>query len=255
MSLLSDKVVIITGASSGIGEAAAIALARRNARVVLAARRHDRLEALAKRLVREGGRAVWVACDVRRRADVQAVVDTAVRDFGSVDILINNAGVMPLAPLAKARFDDWDRTIDVNLKGALYAIGCVLPVLLRQGSGHVINVGSVAGRRVFPGAAVYCATKFALHAISEALRGELAERAADDGNTIRVTIIAPGVVRTELPDTIVDPDARRAAEAYYQSIRDPLQSTDIAEAIVYALEAPPHVNVNEILLRPTSQAG
>ena len=253
MSVLSGKVVIITGASSGIGEATALALARRNAKMILAARRQDRLARLAKRIVKEGGHAVWVVCDVSDRGQVQSIADTAMRDFGRIDVLINNAGVMPLSPLAKGRFDEWDYTIDVNLKGALYAIGCVLPVMLEQGTGHIVNVGSVAGRRTFPNAAVYCGTKFALHAISEALRAELAERAARDGNTIRVTIVAPGVVKTELSESIVDEETRKTAAAYYDSIRDPLRSEDIAESIRYALETPARVDVNEILIRPTSQ--
>lgn len=254
MSNLRDKVVIVTGASSGIGEATAIALADRGANVVLAARRKDRLDALAARIGGSGGEAAAaVACDVTRREQVESLVRSATDRFGHVDALINNAGIMPLSPLAKARIDEWDATIDVNLKGALYAIGAVLPAMLERGTGHIVNIGSVAGRHTFPNAAVYCGTKFALHAISESLRNELAERSARDGNTIRVTIIAPGVVTTELPDTIADEETRQTAGAYYSSIREPLLSVDIAESIVYALEAPPHVNINEILIRPTSQ--
>ncbi len=180
-------------------------------------------------------------------------MQTARRTFGRVDILINNAGVMPLSPLVMGRFDDWDRTIDVNLKGALYAIGFVLPPMLEQGSGHIVNVSSVAGRRVFSNAAVYCATKFALHAISEALRAELAERAADNGNTIRVTVVAPGVVSTELADSITDEETRRQVRAYYETITEPLRSEDVAAAILGVLEAPVHVSINEVLVRPTSQ--
>jgi NADP-dependent 3-hydroxy acid dehydrogenase YdfG len=141
----------------------------------------------------------------------------------------------------------------VNLKGALYGIAAVLPVMLAQKTGHIVNVSSVAGRKVIPGGAVYCGTKHALHAISEGLRSELAEQAAKDGNTIRVTIIAPGVVQTELPQSITDEAARSATASYYSSMRGALQSEDIAEAIVYALEAPPHVGINELLIRPTAQ--
>ncbi|MHC4416067.1 MAG: SDR family oxidoreductase [Planctomycetota bacterium] len=253
MSVLSDSVAIVTGASSGIGEATALALAERNTRVVLVGRRAERLAALARRIVAEGGHALSIACDVTQRAQVEQVVETTLQTFDRIDVLINNAGVMPLAPLAKCRFDEWDRTIDVNLKGALYAIGCVLPTMLKQGTGHIVNVSSVAGRRVFPNAAVYCATKFALHAISEALRGELAERAGRDGNSIRVTIVAPGVVDTELRDSIADAETRREVQSYYDSISDPLQSRDIAAAILTCLRAPAHVALNEILIRPTSQ--
>lgn len=253
MSALADKVTIVTGASSGIGEATALALAKRSSRVVLAARRVDRLKALARRIVDAGGRALAAECDVTDRGQVQQVVDQAISTFGRVDVLVNNAGVMPLSPLAKGRFEDWDRTIDVNLRGALYAIGCVLPAMLEQKTGHIVNVSSVAGRRVFPNAAVYCATKFALHAASEALRGELAERAPHDGNRIRVTIIAPGVVRTELEQSITDEQARQRQLEYYASIPDPLTGKDVARAIIGALEMPPHVAVNEVLIRPTAQ--
>ncbi len=253
MSMLADKVVIVTGASSGIGEATALDLARRNANVVLAARRTDRIEALAGKIVKRQGHALPVTCDVADRGQVERMIGTTLDTFGRIDVLVNNAGTMPLSPMAKCRFEDWDRTIDVNLKGALYAIGGVLPSMLEAGSGHIVNVGSVAGRHVFASAAVYCGSKFALHAISDALRMELAERAATDGNTIRVTIIAPGVVETELRDSIADEETRRAVEPYYKSIREELHSQDIAAAILTALEAPLHVGINEILMRPASQ--
>ena len=251
MSTLRGKVAIITGASSGIGEATALALASHQVRVVLAARRRDRLEALARRITEAGGKALPVDCDVTRRDAVRGLIEQTLGAFGTLDILINNAGVMPLSPLAKCRLDDWDNTINVNLKGALYCLGSVLPVMLESGHGHIINISSVAGRRVFSTAAVYCASKFALHAISEALREELAER--DDGNTIRVSIVAPGVVTTELPESITDAETRTAMKKYYASIRTPLKSQDVAEAIVWALQTPAHVAVNEILIRPTSQ--
>ncbi len=253
MSVHSDRVDVITGASSGIGEATAVALDRLGVRLVLAARRTDRLDALAARITADGGHALAVTCDVTDRAQVAHVAERTLETFGRIDILINNAGVMPLSPMAKCRFEDWDLIVDVNIKGALYAIGSVLPTMLTQGTGHIINVSSVAGRVVFSRAAVYCGSKFALHAISEALRLELAERAGDDGNSIRVTTIAPGVVDTELRNSIADEDTRRAVEPYYRSIRKELRGEDIADAIVAALEAPPHVGINEILLRPTSQ--
>jgi len=253
MSVLSDKVCIVTGASSGIGEATAIELGKRGANLVLAARRADRLESLAKQIVKDGGHAVAVECDVVDRSQVQTVVDTAMKDFGRIDVVINNAGIMPLAPMVKCRMDDWDAMIDINIKGLLYGIGLTLPVMLKQNSGHIINVSSVAGRRLFPNGCVYCGTKHAVHAISEGLRQELAEMHKDDGNKIRVSVIAPGVVTTELPDSIRDDETREQASAYYGSIAGPLLSEDIAASIVYCLEAPPHVDVNEVLIRPTAQ--
>ncbi len=253
MSVLSEQVIIITGASSGIGEATARALGRRSARVVVAARRADRLDALVNLIVKEGGHAVTAPCDVTDRAQVQGVIDTAIKHFGRVDVLINNAGIMPLAPLAECRMDEWDQMIDVNVKGLLYGIGCTLPIMLEQKIGHIVNVSSVAGRRVFPNGAVYCGTKHAVHVISEGLRGELAEQGAKDGNRIRVTTIAPGVVETELQGSIHHEQTRIGMQMYINSIGEPLTSEDIADSILYALEAPPHVNVNEILIRPTRQ--
>ena len=253
MSTLADKVAVVTGASSGIGEATAVTLAERGAKVVLAARRSDRLSALARRIVAGGGHALAVPCDVADLAQVKQMVDRTLETFGRIDVLVNNAGVMHLSPMAKCSFDDWDGIIDVNVKGALYVIGCVLPAMLSQKTGHIVNVGSVAGRIVFSRATVYSASKFALHAISDGLRQELAERAAEDGNTIRVTTVAPGVVTTELRDSIRDPETREAVKPYYASIREELTSTDIAAAIAAALEAPPRVGINEIIIRPASQ--
>ena len=255
MSALSDKVCIITGASSGIGEATAIELGRRGSKVILAARRGDRIETLARQIVKCGGHAVAVECDVTQRDQVASVIDIAMRDFGRVDILINNAGIMPLAPMAKCRMDDWDAMIDVNLKGLLYGIGLTLPIMLAQGDGHIVNVSSVAGRRVFPNGCVYCGTKHAVHAISEGLRQELADLHKQQGNKIRVSVIAPGVVTTELPDSIRDNETREQASGYYSSLPGPLLSQDIADSIVYCLQAPEHVNVNEVLIRPSSQIG
>jgi NADP-dependent 3-hydroxy acid dehydrogenase YdfG len=253
MSVLADKVAVVTGASAGIGQATALALAGRGASVVLAARRADRLTTLARRITAENGRALPVPCDVADRPQVEQMVATTLEAFGRIDVLVNNAGVMPLSPMAKCRFQDWDSTVDVNIKGALYAIGCVLPTMLKQKSGHIVNVGSVAGRKVIPIAAVYCASKFALHAISDALRMELAEQAAEDGNTIRVTVVAPGVVQTELRETIADRQTRREVQSYYDSLKQELAGEDIAAAILSALEAPPHVGVNEIVIRPATQ--
>jgi NADP-dependent 3-hydroxy acid dehydrogenase YdfG len=253
MSVLADKVAIITGASSGIGQATAIALAERNCKVVLAARREDRLAQIKQQVVSAGGHALAVPCNVAERDQVQQMVQRAIDTFGRIDILINNAGVMPLAPMAKCRMDDWDYQIDINIKGLLYCTGYALPAMLEQKSGHIVNVSSVAGRVVFPGAAVYCGTKHAVHAISDGLRSEMAERSREDGNQIRVTIIAPGVVTTELPDSILDEETREGAKKYYGAIPGPLTSEDIAASILYAVQAPPHVDVSEILIRPTAQ--
>jgi NADP-dependent 3-hydroxy acid dehydrogenase YdfG len=253
MNTLSEKVCIVTGASSGIGEATALALGGKGAKLVLAARRADRLDALAARIQQARGEALPVACDVVDRGQVKAMVEKTMEAWGRIDVLINNAGIMPLAPLARCRLDEWDAMIDVNIKGLLYGIGFVLPVMLQQKTGHIINVSSVAGRRVFPNGAVYCGTKFAVHAISEGLRSELSDRATEDGNQIRVTVIAPGVVVTELPDSIRDEETREAARKYHQSLPGKLTSEDIAASILHALEAPPHVDINEILIRPTAQ--
>lgn len=253
MSVLADKVAIITGASSGIGQATALALAQRNCKVVLAARREDRLQQLKEQIVNAGSRALAIACDVADRAQVQQMVQRATDTFGRIDILINNAGVMPLSPMAKCRIDDWDYQIDINVKGLLYCIGYVLPGMLQQKTGHIVNISSVAGRIILPTAAVYCGTKFAVHAISEGLRSEMADLARENGTRIRVTVVAPGMVSTELANSILDEETREGMKKFHSSINDPLTSEDIAGSILYALQAPPHVDVNEILVRPTSQ--
>ncbi len=238
---------IVTGASSGIGEATARALAEVGAAVVLAARRADRLRAIAEEIDRSGGRAVAVPTDVTDRAAVDAMVDRAVAAFGGVDVLVNNAGVMLLAPVQRRLVDEWDRMLDVNLRGLLYAVSAVLPAMRERGGGHIVNVGSVAGRRPFHGGAVYSATKFAVRALSEGLRAELSPR---DG--IRVTDVQPGVVDTELGDHVSDEEMRRGFAAAWGE-RTKLQAADIARAIVYVVAQPPHVNVNEVLIRPTEQ--
>jgi NADP-dependent 3-hydroxy acid dehydrogenase YdfG len=249
---LSNKAALVTGASSGIGEATAVALAERGVRIALAARREDRLGELVSLIEREGGRAIAIRCDVSDRVQVQRAVEKAAGVFGAIDILINNAGVMPVSPIAAGRFADWDRMIDVNIRGVLHGIGAVLPMMLERRTGHIVNVSSVAGRFVFPGNAVYCGTKHMVHAISEGLRSELAQM--DPPQTgIRVTVIAPGVVHTELPDSTTDEAARVKVREYYDTMEGALQSEDIAAAILYALQAPRHVNVNELLLRPTAQ--
>jgi NADP-dependent 3-hydroxy acid dehydrogenase YdfG len=243
---IRDKVVIITGASSGIGEATATALGDLGAKVVCAARRRDRIESLAARISEQAGEAIAVECDVTDRGDVERLIATSIEHFGGIDALVNNAGVMPLSPIEQCRVETWDQMVDVNIKGVLYATAAVTPHFLARGSGHFINISSVAGRIVFPGASVYCGTKWFVHAFSEGLRAEMGDKG------IRVSIVAPGYVATELQSHIPDPGMKKAIDDMGRTI-DVLQSQDIASAIVYALEQPPHVSVNEVLVRPTAQ--
>jgi len=248
MSNASDKVVIVTGASSGIGHATALELARRNAKVACMARRGDRLHDLSKEIKDSGGRALAIECDVTDRDAVNESIETVVDTFGPVDVLVNNAGVMPLSYMDSIDVEGWDRMIDVNIKGVLYGIAAVLPSMLERKSGHIINVSSVAGRRVMPGAAIYCATKHAVHALSDGLRSEVA------GSDVRVTVIAPGFVETELQSHVKD---ERILKRWQDRSKDnpiePLQSEDIAREICQVIEAPAHVSVNEVLVRPTRQ--
>lgn len=244
---LRDKVAIITGASSGIGEATAHRLAESGARVVLAARRVERLDALAADIEHRQGTALVAPTDVTDERSVQQLARTALDAFGRIDILINNAGIMPLSPISKLKVEEWDRMIDVNIKGVLYCIAATLPTMLKQGSGHIINLSSLAGRRSFPSGTVYSATKFAVRAISQGLRLELSP-----SEGIRVTDIEPGVVATELTHHITDKEtADRFQEMWAE--KTPLESIDIAETILFVLSRPDHVNVNEILVRPTDQ--
>jgi NADP-dependent 3-hydroxy acid dehydrogenase YdfG len=240
---ITGKVVVITGASSGLGEATARRLAREGARLVLGARRIDRLQALARELSLGEGAAVKT--DVVDRAQVQALVDRAVQMHGRVDVMLNNAGLMPQALLERLKVDEWDRMIDVNLKGVLYGIAAVLPHMQRQKSGHIINVSSVAGHRVGPGFAVYAATKFAVRALSEGLRQEVKPY------NIRTTVISPGAVATELPNSVTDPDAAARIRKFYQEAAIPADS--FARAVAFAISQPEDVDINEILFRPTRQ--
>jgi NADP-dependent 3-hydroxy acid dehydrogenase YdfG len=244
---VSDLVVVITGASSGIGAATAVCLASRGAKVVLAARRIERLERLAARLVDLGHDGMIVPTDVTSRDSAEALAERAVGRFGRIDVLVNNAGVMPLSPVRALRVEEWDRMLDVNVRGLLYCVAAVLPSMLEQHSGHIVNVGSVAGRRPFPGGTVYSATKFAVRAISAGLRTELSP---SDG--IRVTDIQPGVVDTELAHHIADPAARESFAQRWVNKRM-LDDDDVARAILYVVSQPAHVNVNELLVRPTDQ--
>ncbi len=242
---IEGKVVVITGASSGLGEAAARLLSAAGATVVLGARRVDRLQSLAEELTDRGGRALVVATDVTDRAQVQRLVDSAVKRHGRVDVIINNAGLMPQSPLERLKIDEWDRMIDVNIKGVLYGIAAALPYMKQQKGGHIINVSSVAGHKVRAGGAVYSATKHAVRALSEGLRQEVKPY------NIRTTIISPGAVATELPNTISEPDIAENFRKMYGTIAIPADS--FARAVVFAMSQPDDVDVNEILFRPTRQ--
>ena len=236
-----SKVVLITGASSGIGEAAARLLAAQGHRVYVGARRTDRLETLVQEIRAKGGTAAFRALDVTSAEDMQAFVRGAEAAYGQVDVIVNNAGVMPLSPLSSLKIDEWDRMIDVNIRGVLHGIAAVLPGMERQGHGQVINVSSIGGLSVSPTAAVYCATKFAVRAISDGLRQETSK--------IRVTVVCPGVVESELADTITDDTARVAMQAFR---RVALHPDAIARAIAYAIEQPDDVDVSEVVVRPTA---
>ena len=242
---ISEKVVI-TGASSGLGEATARILAAKGATVVLGARRTDRIEALADELTRSGAQAFAQATDVTDAAQVQRLVDAAVERYGRLDVMINNAGLMPQSLLEARKIGEWDRMIDVNIKGVLYGIAAALPQMQRQKGGHIVNVSSVAGHRVGPGSAVYAATKFAVRALSEGLRQEVKPY------NIRTTVISPGAVATELPNTITDPDVAATVGKLYEDVAVPADS--FARAVVFALSQPGEVDINEILYRPTRQA-
>ncbi|WP_306770085.1 SDR family oxidoreductase [Mycobacterium sp. KBS0706] len=242
---MEGKVIAVTGASSGIGEAVARHFAKAGAAVMLGARRLHRLEVVADEIRRDGGRAALQRLDVTRREDAEAFVQAAVAQFGRLDVIVNNAGVMPLSPVADLKVEEWDRMVDVNLKGVLYGVAAALPVFQAQGSGHVVNVTSVADRRIVPTAAVYSATKYAVRAFSEGLRQEI-------GGGIRVTVVAPGATESELANGISDRELRRAAIEDYR--RDLLPADSIAHAIAYAVAQPPEVDVNEVVVRPTAQA-
>jgi NADP-dependent 3-hydroxy acid dehydrogenase YdfG len=241
----SGPVVAVTGASSGIGEAIARRLAADGAAVVLGARRADRLAAVARAIEAAGGRAVAVPADVTRREDVARLVATATGQFGRLDVLVSNAGLMPLSMLRDRKVDEWDRMVDVNLKGTLYGVAAALPVFDAQQGGHFVHVSSVADRGVFPTASVYCATKFAVRALTEGLRMEA-------GRHVRVTLVAPGATESELAEGISDPELRRAAVADFR--RDLLPADAIARAVAFAVAQPAEVDVNEIVVRPTAQA-
>ncbi|HET7521738.1 MAG TPA: SDR family oxidoreductase [Bacillales bacterium] len=245
MSNVEGKVVVLTGASSGIGEGTAKELAARGAKLVLAARREERLQNLQKEIEGAGGEARYRVTDVTSREQMEALAQFALDTYGKIDVLVNNAGLMPLSFMNKLKVDEWDRMVDVNIKGVLYGIAAVLPHMREKGKGHIINVSSVAGHEVNLGGAVYSGTKFAVRAISEGLRKEESPR-----NNIRTTIISPGAVATELTETITDEDIK---SLFAKRGIEPMQSEDIARAIRYAIEQPESVSVNEVVVRPTSQ--
>ncbi len=243
MTGIRDKVVLITGASSGIGAAVAIELAAAGARVVIGARRKDRLDTLKAEIEASGGTVLSQALDVTSRSDMDAFVAAAMEAFGRIDVLVNNAGIMPLSPMALLKVEEWDRMIDVNIKGVLYGIAAVLPIMNRQETGQIINVSSIGGLAVSPTAAVYCATKYAVRAISDGLRQE--------NTKLRVTCVYPGVVESELADAITDPATAEAMVAY-RSIA--LKPEAIARAIHHVIAQPGDVDTSEIVVRPTAAA-
>ena len=251
----NNKVAIVTGASSGIGYATSLALSKAGVRVAVGARRIDRLRELENQIIENGkeGRTraaeeifIQQKLDVTSKSDCDSFVDTVVRKWGRVDILINNAGLMPLSYFKNCKVKEWEQMIDVNIKGVLYCTSAVIPYMIDKKSGHIVNISSVAGRIVFAGGSIYCATKHAITAFSEGLRKELSPE-----YNIRITCIEPGAVATELLETITDESMSKFIQA--SKDMEKLQSEDVAKAILYTIQAPNHVNVNEILLRPTAQ--
>lgn len=243
MSEIKDKVVIITGGSSGLGEATARRLAGRGAKVMLAARREGKLKEIVEDIQKAGGTAEYQLTDVTNQEAVEALVQATQKTYGRVDVLVNNAGLMPLSPLSAVKVDEWEKMVDVNIKGVLYGIAAVMPVMQSQKSGHIVNISSVAGHKVFPGGAVYCATKFAVKALSEGIRLE-------SKGDIRSTNISPGAVDTELTDHITHEETAQSMEGILEVAID---SDAIARAITYAIEQPHDVDINEIIVRPTAQ--
>ena len=242
---IEGKVIVITGASSGNGEATARFLSAQGAIVVLGARRVDRLQSLAGELIRNGGKALAMPTDVTQADQVKRLVDAAVQTYGRVDVLVNNAGLMPHSPLERLKIDDWNRTIDVNIKGVLYGIAAALPHMKQQKAGHIINVSSIAGHKVRAGSAVYAATKSAVLVISEGLRLEVKPY------NMRTTVISPGALATELPNSVTEPDIAQTIRDFVQEIAIPADS--FARAVAFAISQPEEMDVNEIIFRPTRQ--
>ena len=246
MIMIKDKVVIVTGASSGIGFATSLILAKAGAKVVAGARRVEKLELLQTNIREIGGEILIKQLDVTKKHECDSFMNFVLDKWKRIDVLINNAGLMPLSFLKKLKIDEWEQMIDVNLKGVLYCTAAVIPTMMKNKSGHIVNISSVAGRIVFPAGSVYCATKHAVTAFSEGLRQELSQR-----YNIKVTCIEPGVVATDLPSTITD----ESLQGFVDSVKkmQALQADDIANLILYAVNSPEYVNINEILLRPISQ--
>lgn len=245
MNNITGKVIVITGASSGLGEAAAKHLSKQGATVVLGARRVDRIRALTNEINNNGGKAIGKSTDVTKYEEVKELVDEAVQNYGRIDVIINNAGLMPLSPLERLKINDWNQTIDVNIKGVLYGIAAALPYMKEQKFGHIINISSVAGHKVGPGSVVYAATKHAVRVISEGLRQEVKPY------NIRSTIISPGAVDTELPNSVTEKDVLDNIETFYKLNAIPASS--FARAVAFAISEPDDVDINEILFRPTRQ--
>ena len=243
MKNVAEKIILITGASSGIGEATARELAKAGAVVVMGARRTDRLETVAKEIADAGGTARALSLDVTSHTNFTAFAKAALDEFGRIDVLVNNAGIMPLSPMASLKVDEWDSMVDVNIKGVLHGIAAVLPSMNERQSGHIVNISSIGGLQVSPTAAVYCATKFAVRAISDGLRQE--------NEKIRVTSVCPGVVESELADTISDAAAREAMKTF-RAIA--LKPQAIANAILHAISQPADVDTTEIVVRPVASA-
>jgi NADP-dependent 3-hydroxy acid dehydrogenase YdfG len=242
---IAGKVIVITGASSGMGAAAARHLAAKGASVVLAARRADRIDAIVGDITGSGGKAIAVATDVTRLDDMRRLAKTTVNAFGRIDVLLNNAGLMPLSPLERLKVDEWNQMIDVNLRGVLHGIAAALPYMKEQKSGHIIITASVAAYKVFPASAVYSATKFAVRGLSEGLRQEVKPY------NIRTTLISPGAVTTELLDHISEQDVQSANQDYVGKVGIPAES--YARMVAFAVSQPEDVDVNEIVFRPTAQ--
>ncbi|MFT2008719.1 SDR family oxidoreductase [Pontibacter sp. 13R65] len=245
MNNIEGKVIVITGASSGLGEATAKYLSELGATIVLGARREDRIQSLADELSKNGGKALAKATDVTNPDQVKALVDAAVEAYGRVDVLLNNAGLMPLSPLEDLKIDEWNQMIDVNIKGVLYGIAAALPHMKQQKSGHIINVSSVAGHKIFPGSVLYSATKSAIRVISEGLRQEVKEY------NLRTTIISPGAVKTELLEHISVDDIQKANKEYVNQVG--LSPSAFARLVAFVVSEPEDVDINEILFRPTAQ--
>lgn len=244
---MKGKTIIITGASSGIGNATAKKLAKEGANVVLSARREDRLKSLKDEITSDGGNALVVVADVTKKEDFKNIVDKTLEKFGSIDGLINNAGLMPLSYVKNLHTDEWDTMVDVNIKGVLNGVAAVLPTMKEQKSGHIINLSSSAGNKIYPGGAVYCATKAAVKMFTEGLRMELAPNF-----NIKATSIEPGAVDTELTETITDEEIKEGFASQLEKLT-PLEAEDIANAIYYALSQPKRANVNEVFIMPSEQ--